>query len=83
MSSYEKGQFTEVFSGTFIQAAMVRSLLENADIRVFMRDEFLGTIAPWWASPGGAGAVKVFVPGLDYERAKEVVNQYESNIKHV
>lgn len=82
MTSTQKGQFKEVFSGTAIQAGMVKSLLENAGIRVFLRDEFLGTIAPWWASPGGAGAVRVFVPSLDYERANEVVNQYEAGIKH-
>ena len=75
-----QNEFSEVFSGTSFQAGMVKSLLENADIRVFLRDEFLGVIASWWASPGGAGAVKVFVPGADFERAMEVVAEYEANI---
>ncbi len=81
MSSKEKRQFREVFSGTPMQAGLVKSMLEDAGLRVFVKDEFLGTIAPWWASPGGAGAVKLLVPTDDLEQATEVVMQYEANIK--
>ncbi|PKP53590.1 MAG: hypothetical protein CVT92_03160 [Bacteroidetes bacterium HGW-Bacteroidetes-1] len=81
MTSNEKSQFIEIFPGTPFQAEMVKNLLENAGIKVFLRDGFLGAIAPWWASPGGAGAVKVFVSNTDFEQANEVVNQYEANLK--
>lgn len=81
MSSKEKRQFVEVFSGTSIQAGLLKSMLEDAGLRVFVKDEFLCTIAPWWSSPGGAGAVKLLVPTDDLEQATEVVTQYEANIK--
>jgi hypothetical protein len=70
----------KVFSGTYLQCEMVRSLLENAGIESYLKDELLGTIAPWWAEPGGAGAVKVFVSEEDEEKAILVVEQYEKNI---
>jgi hypothetical protein len=72
-----------VFSGTAVQAGMVKSLLENAEIEAFLKDDLMGTLNPWRAAPGGAGAVKVFVSSTNYEKAKIVVGQYESNLnKH-
>jgi len=70
----------KVFRGTYLQCEMVRSLLENAGIESYLKDELLGTIAPWWAEPGGAGAVKVFVNSEDEEQARVVVQDYENNI---
>ncbi len=71
----------EVFDGTALQAAMVKSLLENAQIRAFLKDEIMGTLNPWWTSPGGAGAVCVLVAAEDYEEARTVVKEYEDNIR--
>jgi hypothetical protein len=70
----------EVFSGTIWQAEMVKSLLENAEIEAFLIDENTGTLAPWYTSGGGAGSVKVIVSTLDYDKAKAVVAEYETNI---
>jgi len=66
-----------VFAGTAMEAAMVKSLLENAEIQSFLKDEVLGTLQPWVTSPGGAGAVKVIVSSADAEKAKMVVEEYE------
>ena len=63
----------EVYSGTAWHAGMVKSLLESEGIEAFLRDEIMGTLNPWWTAPGGAGSVRVFVSGLDYEKAKQVV----------
>jgi hypothetical protein len=70
----------EVFAGTAMQAGMVKSLLENAEIEAFLKDEFIGTLNPWYATPGGAGAVKIFVSNADFEKAKMVVEDYENNL---
>jgi hypothetical protein len=72
----------EVFSGTFMQASMVKNLLEDAEIEAFLKDEIIGSINPWHAAPGGAGAVKVFVSSLDLEAAKQIVSEYESNLNN-
>ena len=71
----------EVFSGTPWQAGMVKSLLENAEINAFLKDEIMGTLNPWWTAPGGAGAVKVFVSNLDFDKAIPIVEEYEKNLK--
>lgn len=65
-----------VFEGNDWQAAMVKSLLENAEIEVFLKDEKMGVIAPWNVAGGGAGSVKVIVSNFDLERAKEVVAEF-------
>jgi hypothetical protein len=70
----------EVFAGTAVQATLLKSLLENAEIKAYLKDEFTGVIAPWHTTPGGAGAVKVFVSNLDYEKAKQVVDEFERNL---
>ena len=71
----------EVFAGTIWEAELVKSLLENAEIEVFLLDENLGSIAPWYAAGGGAGAVKVVVSTLDYEKAEAVITDYLKNMK--
>ena len=70
----------EVFAGTAVQATLVKSLLENAEIEAYLKDEFTGTLYPWHTTPGGVGAVKVFVSSVDHEKARIVVDEYESNM---
>ena len=65
-----------VFEGNDWQASMVKSLLENTEIEVFLKDERMGVIAPWNVAGGGAGSVKVIVSNVDLEKATEVVNDF-------
>ncbi len=65
-----------VFSGSAWEAGMVKSLLENAGILTFMRDEIRGTYAPWHVAAGGAGPVKLVVSMADSDKAREVVEQF-------
>jgi len=66
----------EVFDGNDWEASMVKSLLDNAEIEAFIKDEKMGVLAPWNVAGGGAGSVKIFVSNIDYEKAKEVIEQY-------
>lgn len=81
MKTDESIEPVEVFAGNAWEVGLVRSLLENAEIEVFMKDEILGTLTPWWTAPGGAGAISVFVASTDYEKATEIISAYEKNIK--
>ncbi len=56
---------------------MVKSLLDNAEVESFLKDERMGVLAPWNVAGGGAGSVKIFVSSLDYKKAREVIDQYE------
>ena len=71
----------EIFSGTFWEADIVKSLLENADITAFIKDGIMGTLYPWYTAPGGAGAVGVTINSDDYEKAKAIVEDYLLNKK--
>jgi hypothetical protein len=72
----------EVFAGTAVQASILKSLMENAEIYAYLKDEFSGTLYPWHTTPGGIGAVKVFVSSLDFEKARIVVDDYERNLNN-
>jgi len=79
----DKGIYpVEVFVGTAMQATLVKSLLENAEIESYLKDEFSGTLYPWHTTSGGVGAVKVLVSSLDHEKAKIVGKEYESNMNN-
>jgi hypothetical protein len=67
----------EVFNGNDWEASMVKSLLDNAEIEAFIKDEKMGVLAPWNIVGGGAGSVRIIVSNVDFERAKEVVEEFE------
>jgi len=67
----------EVFDGDQWEASLVKSLLNNAEIESFLKDEKMGVLAPWNVAGGGAGSVKIFVSSADLTKANEVLDQYE------
>jgi hypothetical protein len=66
----------EIFSGTIIEAGLIKSFLESHEIRAYLKDELMGTWQPWFVSPGGMGSVKVVVADNDAKRAGELVDLY-------
>jgi hypothetical protein len=40
----------------------------------------MGTLNPWFAAPGGTGAIKVLVLKTDFNQAKSIVEEYERSI---
>jgi hypothetical protein len=80
MKEDDEIQPVEIYAGTIWQVEMVKSLLENAEIEVFLKDEINGTMVPWITSSGGFGSIKVIVSSNDYEKAKQIVDEYESNL---
>ena len=72
----EEDELIVVYAGTPMDADFLKSLLERAGITAFLRDEILGTIAPWYAAPGGVGAVKVVIPKRDLDIAKPIVEEF-------
>jgi hypothetical protein len=72
---------TEVFAGSMVEVGMVKSILENSGIQAYLKDEMMGTLSPWYTSPGGAGSVKIVVSHLDYKTARIIVDDYLRNVR--
>jgi len=70
----------EIFTGTAWEVALVQSLLENAEIKAFVYYGGRGTLAPWDVV-GGAKINRIAVSSEDYEKAKQVVDQYYRAMK--
>jgi Putative prokaryotic signal transducing protein len=67
--------FSVIYSGTIVQADLLKCLLEGAGIHAVLQDEFIGMIAPY-VSPGGVGAVKVLVVKSDIDKARSIVEGF-------
>jgi hypothetical protein len=70
----------EVFNGNTWEVALVQSLLENAEIKAYVYYGGRGTMASW-DSKGCFPLNRIMVSSEDYEKAKEVVNQYYDAMK--
>jgi hypothetical protein len=70
----------EVFTGTAWECGLVQSLLENAEIKAFVYYGGRGTLAPW-NSVGSVPKNRIAVSSEDYEKAKQVVDQYYEAMK--
>jgi hypothetical protein len=81
MSESGEPRMVEVFAGTAWEAALVKSLMDNAEITAFLKDEIRGTTMPWQVEAGGFFAVKVLVSSDDLSLAREVVADFEANRK--
>ena len=79
MKTKKENDIIEVFAGNSIDAEIVKSLLEDSGIKAFLKDDNMGSIAPWHVSAGGAGAVKIIINSNDYDKAKLIVEKYEEN----
>jgi hypothetical protein len=63
-----------VFNGNMFEADRIKIELENNGISAYLKDELIGgSIAPWHAAPGGAGAVKVMVAEKDMAEAIKII----------
>ena len=68
----------EVYSGTSWEAGMIKSLLDNAEIESFLKNNMLNS---HMYDPIFAEGVKVIVMKSDYVKAMEVVEIYQKNLK--
>ncbi len=72
----EKDELVLIFTGSAIEAGMVKDNLEHEGIIPLLKDEMHESIASGRATPDTEHAVKLFVIRSDYEKASQVVQQY-------
>jgi hypothetical protein len=63
----------EIFSGALWEAQMIASLLEDAEIRTFLKNAVLQSYA---YNPTYAAGVKVMINSADYEAARVIIDNY-------
>jgi hypothetical protein len=68
----------EIFEGTSWEAGLLQSILTDNEIASILRDT---TILPWNALPSNSGTAKVFVARRDFEKAREVVDEFQKNLQ--
>ena len=76
-----ENDIVEIFAGSAIEAEMFKSLLEDSEIQAFLKDEIMGTLAPWYAAAGGVGSVKVHILNSDYTKAKLILEEFQRNLQ--
>jgi hypothetical protein len=73
----DKDAVIEIFSGTLWEAEMVKSLLQNAEIESYLKNNVVNT---YIYDPIYASGVKVMISASDFGGAKEIVDQYYRNM---
>jgi len=71
-----KDEIVEIFAGEFYQASMIKDLLEDNGIEVFIENELMGNIAPWNIVSGGVAPVKLKILNSDYALSKELIEAF-------
>lgn len=66
-----------IFSGNAMEAEMVKNLLEEHGIQSCIRNQNMGTIAPWYISAGGHSPVDVEVLESDKDAAMELIGFFQ------
>ena len=74
-----ESEFVEVYAGNIVDADFLKSLLEAEGIAAFLRNEAMGTLAPFYVEAAGAGAVKVVIQRECLELAEPIVRKLVEN----
>ena len=67
-----------VFEGSAWEAGLLKSILEDNNIETIMNEAYS---LPWNTTPTRGAAARLFVAFRDLERAKEVVDEFYSNMQ--
>lgn len=73
---HNESEFVEVFAGNIVEADFLKSLLEAEGIAVFLYNEAMGTIAPFYVEAAGVGAVKVVIQRENLDIAEPIVREF-------
>ncbi len=76
MDKHQKTEPVIVFTGHAWEAEMLKIILEKEGIKAFVNNEVIGTLFPFYTTPG-MGAVRVIVSKSDADNATAVVKEFE------
>ena len=67
-----------IFEGNQIDADIIKDLLIDNGIHANLKNQFMGTIAPWQVSPGGYKPIKVEILSKDEDKALELIKEFKN-----
>lgn len=65
-----------VFKGNPIDSEIVKDILNDNGIMSNLKNQLMGTIAPWHVSPGGFEPVEVEILLKDKEKALKLLDEF-------
>ena len=71
--------FVEVFKGAIAEADLIKFILEEAGMSVWLENEATGAMLTGVVSPGGGDIVKVLVAPDDAEKARDEIKRSEQD----
>lgn len=69
-----------VYKGHPMDADIVKEVLKDNEINVNIKNELMGTIAPWHVSPGGFEPVEIEVLEKDKEQAMKLIKEFNKSV---
>ncbi|QGY46828.1 DUF2007 domain-containing protein [Maribellus comscasis] len=76
MSKQADSDLIVVFRGNPVDAEMVKEILVDNGIMANLKNQLMGSIAPWQVSPGGFEPVEVEILESDKESALDLINEF-------
>jgi hypothetical protein len=74
--SRDDEELITIYEGNITEAELLNGLLENSGIKVFLRDEIMGTIAPGYLSPGFEGSVRIMIFKKNLKKAEPIIKRF-------
>ncbi|MBN1408241.1 MAG: DUF2007 domain-containing protein [Calditrichaceae bacterium] len=65
-----------VFEGTLVEVDLLKTKIEAEEITCFLKDNYMGTQAPFYTSIGGAAPIKLVVPKSDIKKVEPIIKEY-------
>lgn len=69
-------ELTVVFKGNLINSEIIKEILNDNGIMANLKNQLMGTIAPWQVSAGGFEPVEVEILMKDKERALNLIDEF-------
>ena len=66
-----------IFEGNPIDSEIVKDILIENGINASIKNQLIGTIAPWQVSAGGFEPVKVEILSKDKDKAPELIKEFK------
>lgn len=79
MNKQDKITLIEVFAGELWKATMIKNVLEDNNIQAFLENSLMGVLEPWVVSPGGYRPFKVVVSSIDYDKAIQLIEEFNQS----